>query len=140
MYLNWFFGVIMGNVNVVLNNKLNKSEIEVLNQFEKVQEAMINKDENKLNELIVDNYTLTHMSGKIQTKNEFIEEIMNNTLNYYSSLIQYPAIIIDGNLAQLTADVTLDAKVYGIKGKWTLHVITDFIKIDNKWYFGKWNN
>ena len=82
---------------------------------------MIEKDLEKLNELLDDNYTLTHMSGKTQTKQEYIDEIMDGTLNYYESIIDSPTIIIENNNALFKADVTLDAKVYGIKGRWTLH-------------------
>lgn len=50
----------------------------------------------KLNEIICDNYTLTHMSGKTQTKQEFIDEIMDGTLNYYKSTINDPDITLFG--------------------------------------------
>lgn len=40
---------------------------------------MIEKDSSKLNEIMDDNYTLTHMSGKTQTKQEYIDEIMDGT-------------------------------------------------------------
>ena len=43
------------------------------------QKAMIEKDSSKLNEIMDDNYTLTHMSGKTQTKQEYIDEIMDGT-------------------------------------------------------------
>ena len=88
---------------------------------------------------ICDNYTLTHMSGKTQTKQEFIDEIMDGTLNYYKSTINNPDIKVCGeNKSIFKADVTLDAKVYGIKGTWTLHSQQTLEKINNKWYISKW--
>ena len=101
---------------------------------------MIEKDLEKLNELLDDSYTLTHMSGKTQTKTEYIGEIMDETLNYYESIINNPIITITENKALLKADVTLDAKVYGMKGKWTLHSEQTMEKINGKWYLSQWDN
>ena len=130
----------MMNVFVINKSKLTAKQEEVLNRFIEFQKAMIEKDSEKLKELMRDNYTLTHMSGKTQTKQEYIDEIINGTLNYYKSTIDNPLIIINKNKAELKADVTLDAKVYGIKGTWTLHSQQTMEKINGKWYLSKWSN
>ena len=110
------------SVSVVNKENLNQDQEEVLERFIEFQYAMIEKDLEKLNGLLKDNYTLRHMSGKTQTKTEYIDEIMDGTLNYYKSIINNPIIMIkEKDKALLKADVTLDAKVYGIKGTWTLH-------------------
>ena len=88
-----------------------------------------------------DNYILTHMSGKRQTKAEYINEIMDGTLNYYKSKIIHPQVsILEENHAKLIADVELDAKVYGIKGTWTLNTNVSMKKIENKWFLNQWEN
>ena len=131
----------MTKVTVTNKKQLTKSEEEVLECFIQLQLAMIDKDESKLNQIITDNYTLTHMSGKTQTKEEYIEEILNGTLNYYKSRINNPSINIqDEDKATLRTCVTLDAKVYGIKGTWTLNSVQSFEKINNEWYMSKWEN
>lgn len=128
------------NVSIINEKELTQEQKEVLNRFVEFQKAMIEKDSEKLNELMQDNYTLTHMSGKTQTKEEYIDEIMDGTLNYYKSIIDNPTITVDDNKAILKADVTLDAKVYGIKGTWTLHSEQTMEKINEKWYLSKWYN
>lgn len=129
------------SVSVVNKGNLNDDQEEVLERFIEFQYAMIEKDLEKLNELLEDNYTLTHMSGKTQTKDEYIGEIMDGTLNYYKSIINNPIIMIKGkDKALLKADVTLDAKVYGMKGTWTLHSEQTMEKINEKWYLSKWDN
>ena len=92
---------------------------------------------NKLNEMILDGTTFTHMSGKIQSKDEFLEEIEDGTLNYYKSETNNPVIIVDGNVATLKASVTLTAKVYGSSGTWTLNTNARFEKIEGVWYYGE---
>ena len=129
------------SVSVVNKGNLNDDQEEVLERFIEFQYAMIEKDFEKLNELLEDNYTLTHMSGKTQTKDEYIGEIMDGTLNYYKSIINNPIIMIkEKDKALLKADVTLDAKVYGMKGTWTLHSEQTMEKINEKWYLSKWDN
>ena len=129
------------SVSVVNKENLNQDQEEVLERFIEFQYAMIEKDLEKLNELLKDNYTLRHMSGKTQTKTEYIDEIMDGTLNYYKSIINNPIIMIKKkDKALLKADVTLDAKVYGMKGTWTLHREQTMEKINEKWYLSKWDN
>ena len=129
------------SVSVVNKENLNQDQEEVLERFIEFQYAMIEKDLEKLNELLKDNYTLRHMSGKTQTKTEYIDEIMDGTLNYYKSIINNPIIMIkEKDKALLKADVTLDAKVYGMKGTWTLHSEQTMEKINKKWYLSKWDN
>ena len=128
-------------VSVVDKGNLNQDQEDVLERFIEFQYAMIERDLEKLNELLEDNYTLTHMSGKTQTKDEYIGEIMDGTLNYYKSIIHNPIITIkEKDKAILKADVTLDAKVYGIKGTWTLHSEQTMEKIDGNWFLSKWDN
>ncbi len=127
-------------VKVINKKELTQTQEEVLERFKEFQKAMIEKDFTILNEILSENYTLRHMSGKTQTKHEFIDEVMNGTLNYYKSTIINPIITINENKAILKADVTLDAKVYEIKGTWTLHSQPKMEKINNKWYIGKWDN
>ncbi len=105
----------------------------VLAAFEDMQQAMIDKDVEAMLALVTEDKTFTHMSGRVQTKEEFFGEIADGTLNYYSYKIKNPEVTINGERAMLTADTTLNAKVYGISGSWTLHTKAHFIKVENKW-------
>lgn len=129
------------DIDVINKKELSELQEEVLERFIEFQQAMIDKDEGALNEILSDNYTLTHMSGKKQTKQEYIDEIMDGTLNYYKSTINNPRISMhDDTKATFNADVTLDAKVYGMKGTWTLQSEQTMEKINGIWYISKWDN
>ena len=69
-------------VSVINKQNLRPDQEEVLQKFMAFQEAMIEKDLEKLNEIICDNYTLRHMSGRTQTKQEFIDEVMDAGIVY----------------------------------------------------------
>ena len=110
-------------------------EEKVLAAYETMQQAMIDKDIDKLDRIIKDGTTFTHMSGKTQTKEEYFGEIADGTLNYYKYKIADCKIAVNGDTATLTANVTLTAKVYGMSGSWTLPVNAHFEKINNKWIY-----
>ena len=131
----------MSDVELISEKSFSDIDNEIINRFVEFQQALIDKNEDKLNEIINDDYELVHMSGKTQSKEEFISEVMDGTLNYFKSEVLEPTILWDDeNNASLIADVTLTAKVYGARGKWTLNTVANFKKIDGEWYFGKWDN
>lgn len=130
----------MLDVEILSERIFSDIEKEVLDCFVEYQQALIDKDEDKLDQLLADDYTLTHMSGKKQTKSEFIAEVMNGTLNYFKSEIADPNILFDDDEnATFIADVKLTAKVYGTDGSWTLNTVMDFKKINGHWIIGKWD-
>ncbi|WP_407374434.1 nuclear transport factor 2 family protein [Methanobrevibacter sp.] len=129
--------------NVILNCEKSFSSVDlsIIERFIEFQQALVDKDFDKLNDIILEDFVLVHMSGKTQSKKEFIDEVIDGTLNYYKSEIDEPTILWDDeNRASLIADVTLTAKVYGINGKWTLNTVINFENIDGEWYFSNWEN
>ena len=129
------------SVEVICEKSFSNADKEILDRFIEFQKALILKDDEKLNEILMDDYELVHMSGKTQSKEEFISEVMDGTLNYFKSVIEEPTILHDDDSSStLIADVTLTARVYGLHGKWTLNTVASFRKIDGIWYFGNWDN
>ena len=108
-------------------------ERAVLESFEAMQQAMIDKDIDAMRALTTEDKTFTHMSGKTQTREQFFGEIADGTLNYFNYQIHDPRVIIEGDRATLTGSTTLDARVYGMSGSWTLPTNAPFVKQDEKW-------
>ena len=126
--------VLTSTVEQESETMINEEE-KVLAIYKSMQQAMINKDIDKLDRIVKDGTTFTHMSGKTQTKEEYFGEIADGTLNYYRYKIENGKINVSGNTATLSADVTLTAKVYGTSGSWTLPVNAHFEKINNEWIY-----
>lgn len=101
--------------------------------YERFQQAMIDKDVCMLTSLVVPDKTFTHMSGKKQTKEQFFGEIERGVLNYYKSVVHDPTVTVAGDWANLKAQTTLTAKVYGVSGTWTLPTDQSFVRIDGQW-------
>lgn len=96
---------------------------------------MVDKDIDKLNNIVKDGTTFTHMSGRTQTKEEYFEDIRIGALDYQSYTIENPSVSIDGNKAILKARVTLTANAYGAKGSYPFNVSAYFEKVDNEWLY-----
>ena len=75
----------------------------------------------------------THMSGKKQTREEFIGEIMDGTLNYFKVDTKDYSIRVDGDTAHMKVTHTLTAKVYGMSDSWTLGGENTYKKRDGIW-------
>ncbi len=95
-------------------------EREVYSAYEAINKAMIEKDRAAMERYFDKNLTFTHMSGKKQTREEFIGEIMDGTLNYFKVDTKDYSISVDGDTARMKVTHTLTAKVYGISGSWTM--------------------
>ena len=95
-------------------------EKKVYSAYKAINKAMIEKDRTAMERYFDKNLTFTHMSGKKQTREEFIGEIMDETLNYFKVDTKDYSINVNGDTAQMKVTHTLTAKVYGISGSWTM--------------------
>ena len=85
------------------NNASKNEEDVVLKRYKEMQQAMIDKDIKKLDEIVKDGTTFTHMSGKVQTKEEYFSDIEQGLLNYKKYTIENPNVTINENKATLSA-------------------------------------
>ena len=130
----------MSDVELISSQIFNNQENELLNGFINFIQAIISKNQNVMNSFLDSSFILVHMSGNEEPKNQFISDVMGGVLNYFHSKIIEPKIKINNNSAEMNVDVNLDAKVYGMKGNWTLHSHNTFIKKNGQWFFVRWGN
>ena len=109
-------------------------EQRVIARYQAVQQAMIDRDIDTLDAIILDGTTFTHMSGKTQTKDEYFADIRDGRLNYQSYTMTGAKVVIDGNDATLTCRVVLTANAYGAQGSWPFNVTARLVRIDGEWY------
>lgn len=112
-----------------------KMKSEVLNRYKTIEQAMVDADIDTLNEIILDGTKFKHMSGKVQTKEEYLNDIKNGALDYQAYLIENEEIIINGDDAYIKARVTLTANAYGAQGSWPFNINAHMKKINGIWYY-----
>ncbi len=108
-------------------------EKEVYAAYIAINNAMIEKDRTAMELYFDENLTFTHMSGKKQTLEKFIGEIMDGTLNYFKVDTKDYSISVNGDTAHMKVTHTLMAKVYGISGSWTMGGENTYKKRNEIW-------
>lgn len=76
-------------------------------------DGMIRKDRQLLEEVLAGSFVLVHMTGMRQTKKEFIQAVMDGTLNYDSASHHEISAEFHGNTAVLIGKSIVRAAVFG---------------------------
>lgn len=100
----------------------------------KLCDASINKDVDTLEKILDDDYILIHMTGKRQTKQDYINSVLNGELKYYESIHESIEVTIDGNKATLVGKTKTLASPFGFgKSWWNLEQDMLLEKRDDIW-------
>ncbi|MBQ5998810.1 MAG: nuclear transport factor 2 family protein [Treponema sp.] len=90
---------------VSASQKLADEEQNVYASYVAINTAMIEKDQAAMERYFDKNLTFTHMNGKKQTRDEFIGEIMDGTLNYFKVDTKDYSINVDGDTAHMKVTI-----------------------------------
>lgn len=123
------------NVTTDSLNSLSNKQKGVLNDYMTILQAMIDKDQETLETYVDENITIRHMTGATQTREEWIGEIINGELNYFSCQLSDINIAFNENdIATLTANSELEAQVHGYSRQvWSMHPNQSFEKRNGLW-------
>ena len=110
----------------------------IKNLYITLNEASINKDIDKLDEILASDYILVHMTGLNQTKQDYINSVKNGELKYYESINESISVNIKENIATLIGKTKILASPFGIpKSWWRLRQDITMEKVDGKWIIKK---
>ena len=111
-----------------------KKQIEQL--YKQMYQAMIAKDIATLNTILAEGSVLIHMTGTRQPKKQYLHEIENGTLNYYSVENDEISISVNGSTAEMMGRSRVNAAVYGGgRHTWKLQIKSKLVKTDGRWQF-----
>lgn len=126
-------------VKLLFENNFENGEREVIDKLIQLQEALMFKDIDKLDELFDDSFVLIRGSGRKESKTEFLTDISDDVLHYRESKIEVPSIKIKGDKASIITIVDLRTCLLGVQSIWNLDSKFGLKKIDGDWYFVKWD-
>lgn len=87
-------------------------------------DAMRAGDTAALDSLLTEDFTLTHMTGYQQAKQEWLDEMADGLFIYHS--IELVSLTVEGDV--ITARTITDATVYGGRGTWRLQLKQRFAR------------
>ena len=108
-------------------------QLSVLYQQARYCQAMTDADTETLRQLVSENTTFTHMSGRQQTREEYFADIENGKLQYFTIGIDSPTVTVNGNTASVTFTSVLNANAYGARGTYRMSGTHFWEKRDGKW-------
>ena len=131
----------MVDVELLCEKSFSDADREIGDRFVELQQALIEANVNKLNEILLDDFKFTQIPNISQIKSEFISDITDGSLEYSKSDIMDPTILFDDDdSASLIAKVRLTAKVNGRELRWISNTVASFKKIDEIWHIVGWDS
>lgn len=116
------------------NDMDDKKQIE--NLYKQMYQAMIAKNIAALDTILAEGSVLIHMTGTRQPKKQYLHEIENGTLNYYSVEDDEINITMNRDTAEMTGRSRVNAAVYGGgRHTWRLQMKSKLTKTDGRWQF-----
>lgn len=111
-------------------------EQQIVKLYKEMYAAMVAKDRAELERVHSESFVLIHMTGMRQTKAEYINAIMDGTLNYYSAEHEEARFAVTGDTATLTGKSRVEAAVFGGgKHTWRLLLAFRLKKENGEWRF-----
>lgn len=86
---------------------------QIQEQYKKMYDAMIRKDEAALSAVLDDGFVLVHMTGLRQPKTAFLRAVKDGTLNYFSARHENMPVSVNGDTATITGQSCVAAAVFG---------------------------
>ena len=114
-------------------DSLTDEQMEILLLQAQYCQAMTDADTDTMRELVSEDMTYTHMSGKTQTREEYFADIEKGRLNYYTIGIENPVIEVDGDTATIEYTSVLNANAYGARGTFRMSGIHHYERRDGSW-------
>lgn len=119
--------------NTVMNSNTQNEEQKILELTRKLTDLMITRDIEAMNKMVDKNFTLTHITGYVQPKEEWFKEIEAETMKYYGYEEVSKSVKINGDKAEFVGRNRLDARIWGSRNVWNLQQTMQLVKRNGEW-------
>jgi len=114
-------------------DKGNTEKLQILDVTRQLTELMIHRNITGLDKILDTAFTLTHITGYVQSKEEWFSEIERERMKYYSYAEVKTSVKIEGDKAVFVGQNLLDARIWGTRNKWRLQQTMHLEKRNGKW-------
>lgn len=118
---------------IMETDKIESDELQVLNITRQLTQLMIEKNTEAIDKIVDSNFTLTHITGYVQSKEEWFSEIESERMKYYSYKEVKTTVKIDGDKATFAGQNILDARIWGSRNNWRLQQTMLLENPNGKW-------
>lgn len=110
-------------------------EEAIIALYRQENQAMVNRDIVTLNNILAPSMKLQHMTGDVQSRQEWIDQIQNGEMKYFASDEEkIKDLHIEGNHASLIAQNQVKASIWSSSvSTWPLQMKMEFAKDGGRW-------
>ncbi len=108
-------------------------EEKLLATVKEFHQTMINKNTISINQQTDKALSYGHSNGWIETKTEMMKNIESGYIKYYSIQEDSLSVLMNGKLASVRFNATIDVELNGIKGNYFLKVLEVWQRKGKRW-------
>ena len=112
---------------------LSDDERSALYQAARYCQAMTEADIDTMREIVSEDMTFTHMSGRKQTREEYFADVADGSLTYYAIGMEDPVVEVKDDRASVTYTAALTANAYGAQGTFRMRGAHFYERRDGAW-------
>lgn len=116
-----------------MQQTINKDMKEAKAVVQQLAQLMIARDTAAMRKILDDDFTLTHMTGYVQPKAEWLNEVAKESMKYYSAKEVNHTIQVNGNHAEVIIQSMVDARIWGSRNTWRLQQKMKLEKRNGTW-------
>jgi hypothetical protein len=95
--------------------------------------AMVAGDADVLADLLPADFTLSHITGYVQPRDEWLAQMRTGQFDYHRVDEVAVSLQLHGDAAVLTGRILTDATVYGTRANWRLVLTQDYVRTAGSW-------
>ena len=116
-----------------MQTNFEKDTKEVYAVVNKLSKLMIARDTSSMTKILDEDFTLTHITGYVQPKAEWLNEVEKESMKYFSAKEVNHEIKIAGNTADVMFQSLIDARIWGSRNIWRLQQKMKLEKRNGTW-------
>lgn len=113
--------------------KIKDEKSKIITVSRQLTQMMIEKDTAGIEKIVDADFTLTHITGFVQTKKDWLAEIETESMKYYSYQEVKTSVEINDDKAIFIGQNLLDARIWGTRNNCRLQQTMQFEKRNGDW-------
>ena len=126
-------GVEQGRIESNTTDLSKEDQEAIIARYEELQQALIDQNIPKLKQLLPDDFIAVHITGRRQSKEEWLKDVENGDMKYFHFSDLHYSLSQEGNRVNLKIRQRITANIYGSEGTWSIPGTRVFEKQDGIW-------
>lgn len=133
--LSAIFGSLLFSSALAQETTMNEENL--IKMYRTYNQAMVQADVETLDKLLSDDFSLTHITGYVQPKAEWLADVQSGRMSYSKTEEHSVTANLQGSKAKIIGQAYTTANIWGAKGTWALQLDFDLAEQQGQWKMTK---